>query len=102
MKRVEIDIRPITINGRYISSIIIDSHVKKHPEVDEILILKIVREMDGDDFEIVDRKEQFCYFVSSHRLEGKWYKLVWLLQESYHYIGIITIFRDRRIKDGMA
>ncbi len=102
MKRIEIEIEPITINERRISSIIVDPHVKKHHEVNEILILNIVRAMDRKDWIAMDSNDHFQYFVSYLCYERNWYKMVWCFEKNYHYIGIITLFRDRRIKYGNA
>jgi len=43
-------------------------------------------------------KDGFKYFASTIKENGQAYKLIWLLEDSFLYIGVITAFKDRRIK----
>ena len=68
MARYEFKIKNIQINGREISRIIVDEHVKKHKDITDDLIIDLVRELDGVE------------------------------QAPEVYIGIITVFRDKKRK----
>lgn len=96
MIRRELKIRPVIINGRYISKIVIDPHLSKHKEITDDLILDLVRELDGSEQLPDERKEPFEYYVSTIELYQKKYRLVWLLEDKLLYIGIITAFQDRK------
>jgi len=93
------EIKPLVVNFKTVSLVVIDEHVDKHSEhIDDLLILKIVDDLDNQNFLPVQEKDSFQYFTSKIKTNGKWYKLVWLLEKDLCYIGIITVFRDRRIK----
>ena len=98
MARQEYDIKPITINGRIISRVTIDEHVRKHPDISDELILKLVAKLDGSRLVPEDAKAPFEYFGTLIEYEGKQYRMVWLLEKSEIYIGIITVYRDDRSK----
>lgn len=89
----------IKVNGIVIEKIIIDEHVDKHADhIDDFLILKIVAKLDSREFKSVKNQDEFEYFMTQIKYEEKWYKLVWLLQDGCFYIGVITLFRDRRME----
>lgn len=96
MNRHELKIRPITINGRRISKIIVDPHVEKHKDITDDVILDLVRELDGAEQQPDDTKPPFEYFVSLIQIYGRQYRIVWLLEDNQLYIGIITAFRERK------
>lgn len=97
--RREYSIDPITINGKIIKKLIIDPHVDKHADhISDDLIKKMVRQLDGGIFHSEKEFDGFSYFATILKLEGLYYKLVWLLEKDCLYIGVITAYRDRRVK----
>ncbi|MCZ0931944.1 MAG: hypothetical protein OXJ52_02190 [Oligoflexia bacterium] len=97
--RREYSIAPITINGKVIKKLIIDPHVDKHADhINDDLIKKMVRQLDGGIFHSEKEFDGFSYFATILKMEGLYYKLVWLLEKGCLYIGVITTYRDRRVK----
>jgi hypothetical protein len=96
MKRRELKIRTITINGRRISKVILDPHVDKHKDMTDDVILDLVRELDGAEQRPDDTKVPFEYYVSRIKIYDKQYRLVWPLEDNQLYIGIVTAFRERK------
>lgn len=95
MGRQEYDIK-ITVNGRRINKVIIDSHYEeKHSDsVDDQIVLGLVRQLDGQFFEPDGSDATYTYFVIDKMLFDKnLYKLVWLLEENKLYIGIVNAYR---------
>jgi hypothetical protein len=95
MERREYPIE-ITVNSRKIQKVIIDPHYeKKHRSaVSDELILKLVRLLDGGTFPVQDQNSPYQYFVTDQmELEGKKYKLVWLLEDQQLYIGVVNAYR---------
>ena len=86
----------ITVNSRKIQKVIIDTHyeTKHRSSVDDELILRLVRLLDGGVFPPQDQNPPYEYFVTDQmKLDGKIYKLVWLLEGSQLYIGIVNAYR---------
>lgn len=80
-----------------VCKVVIDPHYEeKHADhIDDGLILNLVRTLDGR-FEVPeDRDEEFSYFATLLSLNGKRYRLVWLLDNEL-YIGIFNAYRDDR------
>ena len=69
-------------------------------DISDELILKLVAKLDGSRLVPEDAKAPFEYFGTLIEYEGKQYRMVWLLEESEIYIGIITVYRDGRGRDG--
>lgn len=87
--KYEFTIKPIFINGWAISKVIIDPHVRKHPDVTDDMILDLVHHLDGSELRPDDAKPPYEYFVSLLFLADKQYRLVWLLEQGEMYIGVI-------------
>ena len=98
MARFEFDITPITVNGRKIRRIIVDTHVRKHKDITDDLILDLVRQLDRSEQVPDDIKGSYEYFSSLLYVGLKKYRLVWLLEDGEIYIGVITAYRDKRKK----
>ena len=98
MSRREFIIRKITVNGKSISRVLVDDHVRKHKDVTDDLILDLVKQLDGTDSLPDDVKGEFQYYVNLFESDGKQYKIVWLLEKGKLYIGVVTIYRDNRRK----
>ena len=88
----------ITVNSRRIRKVIIGAHYEgKHREtINDDLILRLVRLLDGGVFPAQDRNGAFEYFMTDQmKLDGKLYKLVWLLEDEQLYIGVINAYRRK-------
>jgi hypothetical protein len=86
----------ITLNGRKIWSVIIDSHYEvKHSEsIDDEIILRLVLLLNGKEADPDDQQNNFTYYSTDKMLlNNRLYKLVWLLEKQQNYIGIINAFR---------
>lgn len=86
----------IIVNEIQIDRVIIDPHYEeKHVEsINDKIILDLVQMLDGKIFEPDDEKTPYCYFVTDKiELEGKFYKLIWLLEDHEIYIGVINAYR---------
>lgn len=86
----------ITVNDRHISEVIIDPHYEeKHADsITDEIILALVRKLDGRVFDPDDVDDEFQYFKTEPIvLDGKSYRLIWLLRESCLFIGVINAFR---------
>lgn len=98
MSRREFIIRKIIVNGKSISRVLVDDHVRKHKDVTDDLILDLVRQLNGTDNLPDDIKGDFQYFANLLEANGKQYRIVWLLEKGKLYIGILTVYRDNRRK----
>lgn len=86
----------ITVNEILITKVIIDTHYEaKHAEsVNDDIILRLVKTLDGQTFEPDDEKPPYSYFVTDNiLLNDKAYKLIWLLEDHEIYIGVINAYR---------
>jgi len=91
-------IKPLLINDQYFDQIVIDPHVDKHADhLNDELIIEIVRKLDLGKFRVLDQKDRFYYFATNLNHNDKWYRLIWLKEENLNYIGVISLYRDRRI-----
>ncbi len=97
--RRECAISKIVVNSILIEKVIIDDHVDKHIDhIDDNLVLMVVRLLDGKDFDPVSIDEVYEYYATKIKFDEKWYKLIWLLEDGCFYLGVITLFRDRRLE----
>ena len=94
--RDEFTIKPIIVNGQAIKKVIVDQHLRKHPDITDDMILDLVRELDGGEFQPDDVKPPFEYYVTLERLGENQYRMVWLLEKNEIYIGVITVYLDER------
>jgi hypothetical protein len=94
MSRREYDIS-IVFNETEIKKVIIDSHFElKHAEsINDEIILDLVKQLDG----LVRIPESitfpFSYFSEELELNGKLYRLIWLLEDEELYIGVVNAHR---------
>jgi hypothetical protein len=95
VKRREYDIS-IIVNQKRISKVIIDPHYEeKHAEsISDEIIIRLVKDLDGREFEPDEEDPPFAYFmIDKMELDGKFYKLVWLLEDGQIYIGVVNAYR---------
>lgn len=83
------------INNIAITKVVIDDHYEeKHSEsIDDEIIILLVKELNNEIFEPVDSKDRYQYFVTEKALNGKNYRLIWLLEDNEIYIGVINAYR---------
>ena len=100
MDRREYSVETITINKTSVSKVVIDPHyeIGHSDHINDQLVLELVRKLDGriEVPESID--DEFSYFATLLMLNDKQYKLVWLLEESEIYVGVLTVYRDDRSK----
>jgi len=95
MSRREYEIE-ITVNEIKITKVIIDPHYEeKHAEsVNDEIIVELVKTLDGKLHEADAETAPFSYFVTDEiELNGKFYKLIWLLEDQEIYIGVVNAHR---------
>lgn len=98
VKRREYDIEPITVNKIVVTKVLIDSHYEeKHGSyLNDEMILRLVFRLDGR-VELPEAVEgDYSYFVTLLELDGKQYRLIWLLESQAIYVGVINAYRDDR------
>lgn len=88
--------KAITVNKQLVSEVVIDSHVDKHIDhITDDLVLDLVNLLDQKEYDAASIKNGYSYFVSILDLSEKKYRLVWLQQDDYFFIGVLTAFKDR-------
>jgi hypothetical protein len=78
--------------------VVIDPHYEiRHSRVmNDSLILKLVKKLDGR-FELPESQSgAYSYFTTLVADGSKQYRLVWLLEKSAIYIGIVNAFRVQK------
>lgn len=85
----------LRVNGRSINEVIIDPHYESnHPDINDELILELVKKLDGRTFPPVDRQDDWEFFmVDRMKYNKRFYRLVWCMQDRSLFIGIINAFR---------
>lgn len=86
----------ITINRQRIGKVIIDPHyeVKHAASISDEIIIALVKSLDGRVFEPDDEDYPYSYYVTDKiDLDGKYYKMIWLLEEGQIYIGVVNAYR---------
>jgi hypothetical protein len=85
----------LTVNGRQVNEVLIDPHYEtKHPDISDALILELVEELDGKEFQPDEREGEWEFFMLD-RIEhkGKRYRLIWCMRDDSESLGVINCFR---------
>jgi hypothetical protein len=88
----------MTINGYKIKIVIIDSHyeVKHSATMTDELILKLVGLLDGGDYSAESVVDSFEYYMIDNLfVDGKRYRLIWLIEKEQLFVGVINAFRRK-------
>ena len=74
---------------------IIDEHYKaRHSDLNDALILELVKQLDGQNFPIEATRGEFQYFrVEPVFLNEKPYRLILLLCLTDDFLGVVNAFR---------
>lgn len=86
----------LIVNDIIITKVIIDPHYEeKHSSViDDNIILCLVKTLDNEMHEPDDIDGPYEYFVKDKiELAGKYYKLIWLLEDNELYVGVVNAYR---------
>jgi hypothetical protein len=85
----------MVVNGRKVTDVVIDPHYEsRHSNIDDALILEMVKYLNGREFMAEERDGEWEYFMLD-RVEhgGKFYRLVWCMSHQSSFIGVINCFR---------
>lgn len=99
MKRLSYHVQ-IVFNRRMINEVIVDQHYSnKHPEINDGIILELVKKLNYQ-YRLPEKRDgKFSYYVEDPIFyDLKPYRLVYLIQENCHYIGVINAFRVKEKK----
>ena len=85
----------LRVNGRLIEEVVIDPHYEtKHPDIDDGLILELVRRLDGREFQPEARQGEWEFYVLDRiGYRGRQYRLVWCQRDASPFLGVINCFR---------
>src|SRR5690349_8069233 len=86
----------IVVNGRPIHEVVIDPHYEsKHPDINDALILELIElNLDGREFQPEEKKGDWEFFMLDRiPHHDKCYRLVWCMQDSAMFLGVINCFR---------
>ena len=95
MKRREFPIE-LYFNDILILKVIIDTHYEKKHSVsfDDKIILELVKQLNGKMIVPDAITKPYSYFKQVlMELNGKFYRLIWLLEENQIYIGVVNAHR---------
>jgi len=85
----------LKINGKQLSRVVISQHYRlKHSDINDELILRLLKTLDAGEFEIQERKGSFEYFaVEPVWLDEKPYRLVLCMSKEDDFLGVVNAFR---------
>lgn len=86
-----------------ISEVIIDQHYnQKHFDVSDWIILELLKELNDEHPFIESENDQFKYFVAEPIFHNnKPYRIIFLVEKGFNYIGVINAFRVQEKKYGI-
>lgn len=99
MRRPEYPLK-LVINEKQIKRVIIDPHYKeKHARLNDVAIMEMVGQLNGQNFPIEETHGEFQYFrVEPVYHDGKPYRLILLLSVADDFLGVVNAFRVARRK----
>lgn len=66
----------------------------KHTDINDALILELVKSLDGKDYLHEEYDGEWEYFMLDRlEYEKKYYRLVWCMRDDCLFIGVINCFR---------
>jgi hypothetical protein len=96
MERPEYSLQ-ITVNSRQLNRVVIDQHYKEnHSELNDQIILELVKELNGKTYDAEAVRGNFEYFrVEPLEMNAKPYRLIFLLCIGDDFLGVVNAFRVR-------
>ena len=97
MQRREYNIR-IKFNSKQIVKVIVDPHFElKHAEsITDEIILALVKMLNGLSMISETVTPPYSYFMEDMmELNGKFYKLIWVIEDDQMYIGVVNAYRRK-------
>jgi len=87
-----------------INEVIIDQHYKeKHKEINDLIILHLVKKINSKKVKIAGTKDNYRYYVAQPvYYKQKPYRLIFTIENGYNYIGVINAFRVKEKKYGIS
>jgi len=88
----------VTINNRKLSRVVIDQHYQlNHPDMNDDLILELVKTINCRSFPIEEEKDGFEYFtVEPVDFKNRPHRLILLLYLHDDFLGVVNAFRVGR------
>ena len=85
----------VVLNGRDITQVVIDPHYElKHKDINDALILELVRKLDGLEVPCQEQRGEWQFFVLDRMIyRKKRYRLILCMLEDDDFIGVINCFR---------
>lgn len=87
-----------------INEVIIDQYYSdKHFDVNDWIILELVKTLHNKTYEVKAENNNFTYFVAEPLFyNSKPYRLIFLLEKGCNFIGVINAFRIQEKKHGIS
>jgi hypothetical protein len=89
----------LVINDHPVKRVLIDQHYRqKHGDLNDQIILDLVKKLDGQNFPVEITRGDYDYFRAEPViLQGSPYRLVMVLCVSDDFLGVVNAFRvDRK------
>lgn len=88
----------LVVNGIRINEILIDPHYEeKHGKsINDKLICDLVQQLDLKELDPDETQKDFSFFATDLSWNNKSYKLIWLIERSENYIGVINAYRTKK------
>ncbi len=90
----------VKINSRIFLKVLISQHYQeKHFDINDSIILQLIKKLNGKNIVIDEEKNGFQYFVVEPIfLNSKPYKIILLMSVHDNYLGVVNAFRIQRKK----
>ncbi len=85
----------LEFNDMLIKKVIIDTHyeIKHASSINDEIILQLVQKLDGEVVFPDAVNPPFSYFSQQIKMNGKMYKMIWLIEDHNMYIGVVNAYR---------